>query len=306
MLLLDPPLASLASQQNGLLTAAQLRSHGMNRDSISRRARSWRPVLRGIYLVEARPIDEEVLSTAAALRWPTAAVSHETAARRRGWKLLEQRPDWDAWLPAEPAPERVIHLTSATQIRTPPPFRLHRADPGDCTFVGKTRVTNEARTLADIARTAPLPVAVCAIDAACHTDEKLLTDVRHELGKIAGQRGVARAERAIHLAHPGAASLLETLLRLLLVLAGLPQPQVQIPVRHPGGTYYGDLGYRERKLILEADGRDHHSEWSQVMKDMARQNFLVAAGWMVLRFSWRQVLYQPQLVVRTVAEALAR
>ena len=99
--------------------------------------------------------------------------------------------------------------------------------------------------------------------------------------------------------------MLESLLRLLLALAGMPQPKVQVPVRHPGGTYYGDLGYPDRKLILEADGKDHHSKWDQVMKDMARQNLIVLDGWTVLRFSWRQVLYQPELVIRTVSRALA-
>jgi very-short-patch-repair endonuclease len=146
---------------------------------------------------------------------------------------------------------------------------------------------------------------VCALDAVCRTDEALLDDVRRELALVAGQRGAARAHRACRLAHPGAESLLETLLRLLLALAGLPTPQVQIPVRHAGGTYYGDLGYRDCKLILEADGRDYHSDWDKVMQDMARQNLLVADGWTVLRFSWRQVLYQPELVLRAVAAALA-
>jgi very-short-patch-repair endonuclease len=197
-----------------------------------------------------------------------------------------------------------VHLTSTKQFRVQEGFRLHRADAGDFSLVGAARVTGEARTLADIARTASLPTAVCLIDALSHIDLTLFDDLRTELARTPGQRGAVRAQRACRLAHPGSESMLESLLRLLLALAGLPPPKVQIPVRHPGGTYYGDLGYPDRKLILEADGRDYHSEWDQVMKDMARQNFLVAAGWTVLRFSWRQVLYQPEMVIRTVAQAL--
>jgi very-short-patch-repair endonuclease len=279
-------------------------SAGWTRDAIRHRTRRWQRVLKGVYLVDGRAIDENVLGMAALLRWPSAVLSHETAARRRGWPVLNERPDWDPWLPNEPDNEQVVHLTSASQFRAQEGFRLHRTDPGEFWFAGAARVTDKARTLADVARTAPLPVAVCLIDTACQDDEALFDDLRSELSRQSGQRGVLRAERACRLAHLGSESMLESLLRLLLALAGLPSPQVQIPVRQPGGMYYGDLGYRDRKLILEADGRDYHTEWPQVMKDMARQNLLVVDGWTVLRFSWRQVLYQPQMVLRAVSRAL--
>ena len=305
MPVLDPPLAALANQQNGLLTHAQMMSAGWSRDTIKFRSRPWRRILEGVYLIDSRAVDEDVLGMAALLRWPAAVLSHDTAARRRGWVLLDQRPDWDAWLPDQPKCEDVVHLTCINQYRSQEGFRFHRAQPGDFSRVGAARVTGEVRTLVDIARTAPLPLAVCLIDALSHIDLTLFDDLQTELARLAGRRGVLRAQAACRLAHPGAESLLESLLRLLLALAGLPPPKVQIPVRHPGGTYYGDLGYPEQKLILEADGRDHHSKWDQVMKDMARQNILVVDGWTVLRFSWRQVLYQPELVIRTVSRALA-
>jgi very-short-patch-repair endonuclease len=301
---LDPPLTILAGQQNGLLSHGQLLSAGWTRDTIKRRTRGWQRILRGVYLVDRRTVDEDVLGMAALLRWPSAVLSHETAARRREWKLLDERPDWDAWLPDEPKSEPAVHLTSATQFRPHEGFLLHRSDPGEVCWVRGARVTDEVRTLVDIARTAPLPVAVSLIDKVCRVDQTLFDHVRKELMQLAGGRGTLRAQRACRLANPGSESILESLLRLLLALAGLPPPQVQIPVRHPGGIYYGDLGYRERKLILEADGREYHTEWPQVMKDMARQNLLVIDGWTVLRFSWRQVLYQPELVLQTVARAL--
>jgi very-short-patch-repair endonuclease len=304
VLLLDDRLVALANQQDGLLTHGQLLSAGWSRDVIKSRSREWRRVVRGVYSIDGRELTEDVFGTAAALCWPAAALSHETAARRRGWKLLNQTPDWGPWLDREPETKPVVHLTSAKQCRVPEAFRLHRADPGDCYLVRGARVTDEVRTLVDIARTAPLPVAVCAIDSICHQDQALFDAVGGEIARISGHRGAHRAQRARGLAHPGSESILETLLRLLIVFAGLPQPQVQLPVRHPGGTYYGDLGYRDRRLILEADGRDYHSDWRKVMDDMARQNVLVGAGWTILRFSWRQVLYQPDMVIRAVAAAL--
>jgi very-short-patch-repair endonuclease len=305
VLVLDPQLTHLADQQNGLLTHSQLMFAGWSRDTIKFRARAWRRILEGVYLVDGRAAGEDVLGMAALLRWPAAVLSHDTAARRRGWKLLDQQPKWDTWLPDETKADRLVHLTSTRQFRMQDGFRLHRANPGDFSLVGAARVTDELRTLADIARTAPLPVAVCLIDALCHTDLALFDHLHTELVRLSGQRGVLRAQRACRLAQPGSESMLESLLRLLLFLAGLPQPKVQVPVRHAGGMYYGDLGYPDRKLILEADGKDHHSQWAQVMNDMARQNVIVLDGWTVLRFSWRQVLYQPDVLIRTVSRALA-
>lgn len=157
VLVLDPPLATVANQQNGLLTHSQLLSAGWSRNAIKLRTRAWRRILEGVYLVDSRAVDEDVLGIAALLRWPAAVLSHDTAARRRGWTLLDQRPEWDAWLPDEPQSEAVVHLTSSKQFRAQEGFRLHRAEPGAFSWVGAARVTDEVRTLADIARTAPLP-----------------------------------------------------------------------------------------------------------------------------------------------------
>jgi very-short-patch-repair endonuclease len=71
-----------------------------------------------------------------------------------------------------------------------------------------------------------------------------------------------------------------------------------------GKTYYADMGYRGKRLLIEADGRDHHSKWEQVADDMMRHNGLVGQGWRVLRFTWAQVLFQPELVIAAIREAL--
>ena len=69
-------------------------------------------------------------------------------------------------------------------------------------------------------------------------------------------------------------------------------------------SYRADLAYPERRLLIEADGRDYHTKWADVAADMTRQNALVGLGWRILRFTWRQVLFQPDLTVRTVRDAL--
>jgi very-short-patch-repair endonuclease len=161
------------------------------------------------------------------------------------------------------------------------------------------------RALLDVARCAPLPISVVLLDAVFAKSPWLMPEVASLADQMSGQRNIARAQRAISLSSRLSESVLESLLRLLMVLAGLPPPEVQIPVRHPDGMYYADLGYREHRLLIEADGRDHHSEWRKVGEDLVRQNALVAAGWRVLRFTWAQVLYQPEMVIAAIRAALA-
>ena len=198
-----------------------------------------------------------------------------------------------------------VHVTAQRWIRTPSGYVSYQSDPGPTVYVGEFRITDEVRTLLDVARCAPLPISVPMLDAVIAESPWLMSDLCRRADQLVGHRNIARAQRAINLASPQAESVLESLLRLLLILAGLPPPELQIPVRHPGGTYYADMGYRERRLLIEADGRDRHSEWHKVGADFVRQNALVAAGWRVLRFTWAQVLYQPEMVIAAIRAALA-
>ena len=141
------------------------------------------------------------------------------------------------------------------------------------------------------------------LDAVFAKSPWLIPEVTSLADRMSGHRNIARAHRALHLSTRLSESVLESLLRLLIVLAGLPPPQLQVPVRHSGGMYYADMGYREQRLLIEADGRDRHSEWRKVGEDFVRQNALVAAGWRVLRFTWAQVLYQPDMVIAAIRAA---
>ena len=115
---------------------------------------------------------------------------------------------------------------------------------------------------------------------------------------------MARARRAVSLANPLAESILESLGRLLIALGGLPVPTVQLRVAVPGQTYRADLGYQDQRVLIEFDGRENHERWEDVASDLARQNALTNAGWIVLRFTWAQVMFKPEVVLRTIRAAL--
>ena len=54
------------------------------------------------------------------------------------------------------------------------------------------------------------------------------------------------------------------------------------------------------KLVVEVDGLAHHVTPDRFQADRQRQNRLVAAGWTVLRFTWRDLTERPGYVVATI------
>jgi very-short-patch-repair endonuclease len=92
---------------------------------------------------------------------------------------------------------------------------------------------------------------------------------------------------------------------MLLVLAGLPRPHVQVPIRDEEGQILGcpDLYYEEARLGIEYDGATHRTS---LVDDNRRQNKLFNAGVELLRFTGPDVFNDPASVVDQVRSGLAR
>lgn len=71
----------------------------------------------------------------------------------------------------------------------------------------------------------------------------------------------------------GVDSPMETRLRMLLVLGGLPEPGVNHIVRHADGSWRRryDLWYPEAQLVVEYDGRQHAEDTEQWQSDLDRR-----------------------------------
>ena len=151
-------------------------------------------------------------------------------------------------------------------------------------------VTSMARTLRDLSRRLPLVEAVVIADMALHQG---LADV----GMVGG--------RVARYAEPKSESQMESRLRMQLVLAGLPRPQAQVPLCDSEGRFLGraDLYYPTHRLVIEYDGGTHRE---RMVADNRRQNGLVKAGFLVLRFSAPDVLGAPESVVAQVRGVLAQ
>lgn len=98
---------------------------------------------------------------------------------------------------------------------------------------------------------------------------------------------------------------METRLRLLLLLAGLPKPSVQPTLRDGLGTFAArpDIYYPGHRLVIEYDGARHKDT---IAADNRRQNRLLEAGYRMLRFTAGDVLGNPAGVVALVRRAIAR
>ena len=96
---------------------------------------------------------------------------------------------------------------------------------------------------------------------------------------------------------------METRVRMLLVLAGLPRPEAQVSLYDDRGEFIAraDLYYPGHKLVLEYDGGTHRD---RLVADDRRQNALLRAGYRVLRFTAPDVLNAPEALVALVREAL--
>jgi len=119
-----------------------------------------------------------------------------------------------------------------------------------------------------------------------------------------GRPGGRRAGWVFGLADPAAQSPPESHLRVRLVLAGLPRPVAQHPVRLASGlVLHPDLAWPQFRVAVEYDGT-WHADADQLHRDRQRLNLLVGAGWLVLHVTSRRLHRDFPAVVREVRAAL--
>jgi very-short-patch-repair endonuclease len=185
--------------------------------------------------------------------------------------------------------------------------RLSRATLGrnDVVRLRGLPVTSALRTAIDLGSRKPLIEAVVALDMALHTRLVRLIELRSFAGANRGAKRIATLRRAIELAEPATESPMETWLRLMLVMARLPRPQVQVPLQDGRGNFLGrpDLYYPEHKLGLEYDGESHRES---LVADNRRQNRLLNAGFRLLRFTGADIFKTPEAVIGQVRLALSQ
>ena len=151
--------------------------------------------------------------------------------------------------------------------------------------IGGMRVTTVARTALDLASRNPTDQAVTAVDALLRATRCTRADVELVAARSHGRKGIRRARAVLELVDAGAQSPRETWLRLLVIRAGFPRPQTQVPVRNEYGVVIAhlDLGWEDERIGLEYEGAHHRLSREQFAYDIRKHEQVREAGWRVLR-----------------------
>ena len=156
-------------------------------------------------------------------------------------------------------------------------------EPGEITTVGGVRVTTPARTAADLACLFGRAEALAALDAFMRVAGVTREDLDKLMPRFRGRRGVVQLRELVPLATPLAESPGESWTRLAIHDAGFPAPRPQCPIIVNGREKYRlDLAYEQWKIVIEYDGREHHSSPEDRKSDEKRRTWLSRRGWIVI------------------------
>jgi hypothetical protein len=280
---------------------------GVSRDVLGG-ARFRRP-FQGVRVPAGLPDSVELRCQAAALLVPDAAFSHVTAASLHGLPLPLQPTGRETASRTRAS----VHVTLAPTVprrarRHPVGLVCHEArlQPDEIERrADGLHVTTVARTWADLAGALDLVDLVAVADAALNRRLVSTQQLENITESWSGRAGAKLLRTALPLVEPATDSAMETRLRLLLVLAGLPRPVAgRDVVLYGGWIARPDLSYPELRIAIEYDGEHHRVDRKQWRNDIGRRRALEEAGWVVLIFTADDVLQRPQETVRQVRAAL--
>jgi len=250
---------------------------------------------RSVYLVAGAPLTDAVWLQAATLATGGPA-SHRSAAHLFG--LIDSPPS---------RPEITIDATGSVRA----PFILHRSGDllsRDRTSVNGVATTNATRTLIDLGSVVRSDTLETALERALLARVTTLDRLLRRFFELAakGRPGIAAMRALLVERDPtlaAAESDLETLLFKILRDGGLPAPMRQFEVMVAGHIFRLDAAYPQLMIFIEGDGFGVHSSRGSFERDRSRQNLLVVAGWLPLRFTWQMLCRSPGGVVAEVLAA---
>jgi very-short-patch-repair endonuclease len=238
-------------------------------------------VAKGVYALPKAP------GALTAARSHGGVVSYTSAADHWGMKVIVKPPLPHVTLPL-----------GKVRRRTGRPCVLHWADvPVD------GEVTTPVQTVLDCLRSLPLAQALAVADSALHQGIVDHGDLLAAAGKLRGPHR-RRLHQWASLADGRAESVLESALRAILIEAGIEGFVPQVVVRDSTFSARIDLGHPGLQLALEADGFEHHGTRQALVKDCRRHVALTVRGWTLLRFSWEDIMYDPEWVADSIRTVL--
>ena len=210
---------------------------------------------------------------------PGSALSHVTAG---------------SWLGIVEAHPRRLHIAAAGRHRSFKDVCIHGRRDVERIFYKGLPVSPPAQTLLDIAAVVRFKDLRRALAEAEYLRLVTLDEVAAVLGR--GRRGSAALRAALECHRPDLArtkSLLEEQFLLLCERHFLPRPRVNVWV----AGWLVDAVWFEHKVVVELDGYGAHGTPARIEQDHRRDLALRAAGYTVLRYTWRQITQEPEAVI---------
>ncbi len=289
---------AVAARQHGAITWRQLRDDGLGAEAIAglcARGDLVRTGQHGVYRRGLTPASLLSDCWVARLGVGADAVAVRTTAGRL-WEL-------------DGVPHGPVQLavTATRSGRRPGVVRVSHLPAAHRTVVHGIAATTAARTIVDLAAVTDAGQAERALESALR---KRLTTIDEIVAvmRIGRPRG-APALRALLALRPEAAapteSDLETRFLQVARAAGLEEPVRQFRLLASGRPLRLDFAWPAIKLAVETDGATIHGP-EAFGPDLRRQNRVVLDGWLIVRFTWEDVVRYPDQTVSTLRRAWRR
>jgi very-short-patch-repair endonuclease len=284
---------AFGASQDGVVGRAQLLERGVSRSAIARALRSGTLHLlhRGVYsMIPPELLSEDALLLSALFAaGPGAFLSHGTAAWR--WRIIS-------------APPLAVEVSAPHRRSAGPGITLHRHGvlrPGDIVHNGRFPTTSVARTLLDLAVRYEQPALLNALAEAEFQHDLRPDEIIRTLRR--GHPGSANLRAALNTHAPGhgqAKSRLERRFRALLIRHGIELPERNQTL----GPYVVDCLWRDRRVVVELDGRQH-ARPHQADSDDDRDLWLRRHRYVPRRYGTKQVDEQPLAVIADLLSAFS-
>lgn len=170
-------------------------------------------------------------------------------------------------------------------------------------------MTTVARTLFDLAEVInqrPLERAFDQADALQVLDLRAIQDQLARNPTRPGAKAVRHVLETHYIGSTPTENDFEDEFLSLTRALGLPDPKVQFYIDPGDGEppIRADFAWPDQRIAVETDGRRTHGTRQAFETDRRRDQRLIAAGWRVIRTTWRQLKYRPDELRRTLLKLL--
>jgi len=255
------------------------------------RTPAFRRLFHDVYVERAAELTPALVAQAALLLAPEAAVSHHSAARL-----------WGAVVPDD----GLVHLACPGRRPQVEGIAAHRIGTGKrTTRWGGLRLTTPAQTFLDLAAQLAL-VDLVALGDSLVRRRRVTPDLLVEAASKHRGAGGRLARRAAGLVRAEVDSAMETRLRMLVVLAGLPEPVVNHKILWPDGTirFRFDLSFPDAGLVIEYDGWQHVDSQNQWVSDIARREWMDGNDWRIVVVIAKDLHRTPAATLHRITAAM--